>query len=58
MRDLLRDSARSDMLFHEHNKVLADFSRQRVTDKTLEASAPTLGTSPPPPAAPRRNFKI
>ncbi|KAK9822696.1 hypothetical protein WJX81_002499 [Elliptochloris bilobata] len=36
LRDLLRDSGRSEALFHEHNKVLADFSRQRITSKTLE----------------------
>ena len=24
------------MLFQEHNKIIADFSRQRVTSKTLE----------------------
>ena len=36
LRDLLRDSARSEALFHEHNKVLADFSRQRITSKTLD----------------------
>lgn len=36
LRDLLRDSARSEALFHEHNKVLADFSRQRITSRTLD----------------------
>jgi hypothetical protein len=36
LKDLLRDSERSDALFFEHNGILADFSRQRVTvDKTL-----------------------
>ncbi len=36
LRDLLRDAERSDMLYEEHNKIIADFSRQRVTKKTLE----------------------
>ena len=36
LRDLLRDGHRSDTLFHEFNKIIADFSRQRVTSKTLE----------------------
>ena len=42
LRDLLRDSARSDLLFHEHNKVLADFSRQRITSQTLDVRAEWL----------------
>ena len=36
LRDLLRDAARSELLFHEHNKIISDFSRQRVTQKTIE----------------------
>ena len=36
LRDLLRDADRDELLFHEHNKIIADFSRQRVTKKTLE----------------------
>ena len=36
LRALLRDAARSDFLFHEHNKIISDFSRQRVTQKTIE----------------------
>ncbi|BDA44166.1 Glucose-6-phosphate isomerase, cytosolic 1 [Coccomyxa sp. Obi] len=36
LKDLLRDGDRSDLLFHEFNKIIADFSRQRVTKKTLE----------------------
>lgn len=35
LRDLLRDTARSDLLFKEHNGILADFSRQRFTKDTL-----------------------
>lgn len=33
---LLRDAKRSEFLFHEHNKIISDFSRQRVTEKTIE----------------------
>ena len=33
---MLRDAARSELLFHEHNKIISDFSRQRVTQKTIE----------------------
>jgi hypothetical protein len=36
LRDLLRDTARSDYLFKEHNQILADFSRQRMTKETVE----------------------
>ena len=36
LRDLLRDAERDDLMFHEHNKIIADFSRQRLTKKTLE----------------------
>lgn len=44
LRDLLRDGHRSDTLFHEFNKIIADFSRQRVTSRTLEVhqSLPTF----------------
>ena len=36
LRDLLRDTARSDYLFKEHNQILADFSRQRMTKDTVQ----------------------
>ncbi len=36
LRVLLRDAKRSEFLFHEHNKIISDFSRQRVTEKTIE----------------------
>ena len=36
LRELLGDPQRSEHLFHEHNGILCDLSRQRVTDKTLE----------------------
>lgn len=36
LRDLLRDTTRSDQLFKEHNGILADFSRQRMTKATLD----------------------
>jgi glucose-6-phosphate isomerase len=36
LRDLLRDTARSDYLFKEHNQILADFSRQRMTKETVQ----------------------
>ena len=32
----MRDTARSDLLFKEHNSVLADLSRQRMTKDTLD----------------------
>ena len=35
LKDLLRDTARSDYLFKEHNQILADFSRQRMTKDTV-----------------------
>ena len=38
LRELLGDAKRSEMLFYEHNGILADLSRQRVTDETLEVS--------------------
>lgn len=40
LRDLLQDQKRSDMLYQEHTSehgtLIADFSRQRVTDETLK----------------------
>ena len=36
LRDLLRKEDRSDALFHEYGGIVADFSRQRVTMKTIE----------------------
>jgi len=36
LKDLLRDTARSDYLFKEHNQILADFSRQRMTKETVQ----------------------
>ena len=33
---MLRDTARSDYLFKEHNQILADFSRQRMTKDTVQ----------------------
>ena len=36
LKDLLRDTHRSDTLFKEHNGILADFSRQRMTEDTLQ----------------------
>ena len=36
LKDLLRDTHRSDTLFKEHNGILADFSRQRMTEETLQ----------------------
>lgn len=40
LRDLLQDSERSDLLYHEHvsehGTCIADFSRQRVTKETLK----------------------
>ena len=46
MKDLLRDTHRSDTLFKEHNGILADFSRQRMTEDTLKKLIPVkrLGT--------------
>lgn len=35
LKDLLRDTNRSDYLFKEHNQILADFSRQRMTKDTV-----------------------
>lgn len=35
LKDLLRDTARSDYLFKEHNQIFADFSRQRMTKETV-----------------------
>ena len=32
----MRDTARSDYLFKEHNQILADFSRQRMTKETVQ----------------------
>jgi glucose-6-phosphate isomerase len=34
LKDLLRDEARCDALFHEHDGVLLDMARQRMTAKT------------------------
>ena len=34
LKDLLRDEARCDALFHEHDGVLLDMARQRMTPKT------------------------
>lgn len=31
----MRDTGRSDYLFKEHNQILADFSRQRMTKDTV-----------------------
>lgn len=40
LRDLLHDQKRSDLLYHEHKSehgtLIADFSRQRVTEDTLK----------------------
>jgi hypothetical protein len=40
LRDLLHDQKRSDLLYKEHvsehGTLIADFSRQRVTDETLK----------------------
>lgn len=40
LRELLGDPKRSEQLFYEHNGILADLSRQRITDETLEVSLP------------------
>ena len=42
LRDLLADNARCDQLFHEHDSIFCDFSRQRVTSKTLEVSTDSV----------------
>ena len=43
LRDLLLDEARLDSLYREHTSehgtVIADFGRQRVTQKTMGAAA-------------------
>ena len=39
LRELLGDAKRSEMLFYEHNGILADLSRQRITDETLSVSS-------------------
>lgn len=40
LRELLQDPERSDLLYHEHvsehGTLIADFSRQRVTQETLD----------------------
>ncbi|KAK9809232.1 hypothetical protein WJX72_011796 [[Myrmecia] bisecta] len=36
LRDLLRDEHRSEAFFKEHNGIMADFSRQRMTEKTVQ----------------------
>ena len=49
LRDLLADHARCDELFHEHDSIFCDFSRQRVTSKTLQVStASVLQLAPHP----------
>jgi hypothetical protein len=44
LKDLLRDSDRSDSLFFENEGIIADFSRQRVTDKTLKVGNLYVGS--------------
>lgn len=39
LRDLLADVSRCDGLFFEHNGIVCDFSRQRVTTKTVQVSS-------------------
>ena len=53
LRDLLADNNRCDQLFHEHDSIFCDFSRQRVTSKTLEVStASVLWLAPYPSHSP------
>lgn len=56
LRDLLQDDARSEALIREYNGIYFDFSRQNVTEKTiqvgqlgLEAFGPPLVIRPPNP---------
>ena len=50
LRDLLADNARCDQLFHEHDSIFCDFSRQRVTSKTLEVSTASVHRPAPYPS--------